>query len=314
MATNCSTHGRQYGTDSTAQGTLIEIASIIGHKWYPVILHELCVEDDRGFSELHDAIDGVSNKMLSDSLSALESEGLVDRAVVSDKPVRVGDFCTFGSMSGTVEGVGIRSTQIRALNRTLISVPNAKFVDMEIVNWARCDTMLIEATLGLRYETSDDQLRYVLIGIREMLHAHPRIEESTIRVRFAGYGESSLDVSVRIYALTRDWNEFYAIREDVNFHIKRIVEASGTGFALPASVMYTARDGGLDEERTAEAEEAVAKWRHEGMLAFPRLTLEQIERLRGTVDYPPEGSSERAQERSRQREESEPLSDPESRS
>jgi len=232
----------------------------------------------------------------------------------SDKPVRVGDFCTFGSMSGTVEGVGIRSTQIRALNRTLISVPNAKFVDMEIVNWARCDTMLIEATLGLRYETSDDQLRYVLIGIREMLHAHPRIEESTIRVRFAGYGESSLDVSVRIYALTRDWNEFYAIREDVNFHIKRIVEASGTGFALPASVMYTARDGGLDEERTAEAEEAVAKWRHEGMLAFPRLTLEQIERLRGTVDYPPEGSSERAQERSRQREESEPLSDPESRS
>jgi len=89
MATNCSTHGRQYGTDSTAQGTLIEIASIIGHKWYPVILHELCVEDDRGFSELHDAIDGVSNKMLSDSLSALEDEGLVDRTVVSDKPVRV---------------------------------------------------------------------------------------------------------------------------------------------------------------------------------------------------------------------------------
>ena len=89
MATNCSTHGRQYGTDSTAQETLIEMASIIGHKWYPVILHELCVEDDRGFSGLHGAIDGVSNKMLSDSLSALEDEGLVDRTVVSDKPVRV---------------------------------------------------------------------------------------------------------------------------------------------------------------------------------------------------------------------------------
>ena len=92
MATNsssCSTHGRQYATDTAAQGTLIEMASIIGHKWYPVILHELCVEDDRGFSDLHDSIDGVSNKMLSDSLSALESEGLVDRAVVSDKPVRV---------------------------------------------------------------------------------------------------------------------------------------------------------------------------------------------------------------------------------
>ena len=232
----------------------------------------------------------------------------------SDKPVRVGDFCTFGSMSGTVEGIGIRSTQIRALNRALISVPNAKFVDMEIINWARCDTMLIEATLGLRYETSDDQLRYVLVGIREMLHAHPRIENATIRVRFAGYGESSLDVSVRIYAITRDWNEYHAIREDVNFHIKRIVEASGTGFAFPSSVIYTARDSGLDEERTARAEEAVEKWREEGMLAFPRLTLEQIEHLQGTVEYPPEGSSERAQEKSQEEEASEPLSDPESRS
>ena len=88
-SSNCSTHGRRYATDTAAQGTLIEMASIIGHKWYPVILHELCVEDDRGFSNLHDSIDGVSNKMLSDSLSALEDRGLVDRTVVSDKPVRV---------------------------------------------------------------------------------------------------------------------------------------------------------------------------------------------------------------------------------
>lgn len=89
MATNCSTHGRQYATDSTAQGTLIEMASIIGHKWYPVILHQLCVEDDRGFSDLHESIDDISNKMLSDSLSALEDQDLVCREVVSDKPVRV---------------------------------------------------------------------------------------------------------------------------------------------------------------------------------------------------------------------------------
>ena len=82
MATNCATHGRQYATDTTAQGTLIEMAGILGHKWYPVILHELCADDDRGFSDLHDAIDGISNKMLSDSLSALEDHGLVDRAVV----------------------------------------------------------------------------------------------------------------------------------------------------------------------------------------------------------------------------------------
>lgn len=132
-----------------------------------------------------------------------------------DRPVRVGDFCSFGNHMGTVESIGVRSTQIRALDRTVIFVPNATFADMEIVNWGKCDRMLILTTIGLRYETEPDQLRYVLVKLREMFHAHPRIDRDTVRVRFTGHGASSLDVQVRVYVLTRDWNDFYAIQEDV---------------------------------------------------------------------------------------------------
>ncbi len=105
-----------------------------------------------------------------------------------DRPIRVGDFCTFGAQSGTVESIGVRSTQVRAMNRTLITVPNAQFADMQIVNWAACDEMMIEQTIGLRYETDADQLRYVLAKIREMFHAHPRITPDSVRVRLSGYG------------------------------------------------------------------------------------------------------------------------------
>lgn len=227
----------------------------------------------------------------------------------SDKPVRVGDFCTFGGMSGTVEDVGIRSTQIRAKDRTLISVPNAKFVDMEIINWAMCDKMLIEGGIGLRYETSSDQLRHVLVSIREMLHAHPKIDGETVRVRFSGYGESSLNISLRIYALTCDWNEFHAIQEDVNFHIKKLVEASGTGFAFPSQTLYMSKDTGLDPDATAQAEAEVTKWRENEALGFPRLTPERIESLRGTLEYPPKGSSDLAQARAKNNQTAEPLSD-----
>jgi len=228
----------------------------------------------------------------------------------SDKPVRVGDFCTFGSMSGTVEDVGIRSTQIRASDRTLISVPNAKFVDMEIINWARCDKMLISGVIGLRYETSEDQLRYVLVKIREMLHAHPKIDGETIRVRFSDYGASSLDISLRIYAFTRDWNEFYAIKEDAFLRIKEIVEGSGTGFAFPSQTLYMAKDGGLDEERSERADAEVAAWREAGSLPFPRLSPERINALKDTLDYPPEGSSDWVQARARAGQTAEPLSAP----
>ena len=207
-----------------------------------------------------------------------------------DQPIRVGDFCTFGDRSGTVESIGVRSIQIRALDRTLISVPNAQFADMQIVNWARCDQMLIAQTIGLRYETDADQLRHVLVKIRELFHAHPRIDSETVRVRFVGYGASSLDLDVRVYARTHEWNDFYAIREDVLFRIKDIVEQSGTGFAFPSQTLYLGRDGGLNADLGRKAKEEVARWRRAGQLPFPRLAASRIKELAGRLKYPPPGS------------------------
>lgn len=218
-------------------------------------------------------------------------ENLVGGLILyTDRPVRVGDMCSFGAHTGFVESIGVRSTQIRGLDRTLIFVPNASFANMEIVNWGRCDKMLIHSTLGLRYETEPDQLRHVLVKLREMLHAHPKIESETVRVRFIGHGESSLDVQVRVYALTREWNEFYAIQEDISLRANEIVRKSGTGFAFPSRTLYMGRDGGLDTELGESAVEEVAAWRRYNRLPFPVLTSARVEELEGTLDYPPHGS------------------------
>jgi len=213
-----------------------------------------------------------------------------------DRPVRVGDFCRFGDQTGTVEGIGIRSTKLRARDRTVISVPNAQFADMQIINWAQCDLMLIDETLGVRYETTPDQLRFLLVRLREMLHAHPRIDRDTVRVRFTGYGDSALNVEIRVYAATREWNDFYAIREDIFLRIYDIVTEAGSGFAFPSQTLYMARDGGLDADRGHAAENTVKRWRSTGKLPFPRLPLNEIERLEGTLDYPPYGSPESSRE------------------
>jgi len=209
-----------------------------------------------------------------------------------DQPVRVGDFCSFGDKTGTVETIGVRSTKLRMLDRTLITVPNAALADMQLINWAKCDRMLINTTIGLRYETKNDQLRHVLVKFREMLHAHPKIHSDTVRVRFAGFGQSSLDIGVRIYALTQDFNEFHAIREDVLLRMSDIVKKSGSSFAFPSQTLYMGRDDGLDGERGETAAKEVESWRKVGKLPFPRLAADRIEQLKGTLDYPPRGSVE----------------------
>jgi len=209
-----------------------------------------------------------------------------------DQPVRVGDFCSFGDKTGTVEAIGVRSTKLRALDRTLITVPNAALADMQLINWAKCDRMLINATIGLRYETENDQLRHVLVKFREMLHAHPKIHSDTVRVRFADFGQSSRDIGVRIYALTQDFNEFHAIREDVLLRMSEIVKESGSSFAFPSQTLYMGHDDGLNSERGETAVKEVESWRKAGRLPFPRLAVDRIEQLEGTLDYPPRGSVE----------------------
>ena len=224
-----------------------------------------------------------------------------------DKPVQAGDFCAFGGMKGTVESIGMRSTEVRALDRTIVSIPNSKFVDMELINYARCDRMLIDTRIGLRYETGSDQLRFILAKMREMFHAHPKIERDTVRVRFAGYGEASLQVAIRVYVLTQDWNEFFAVREDVLLRVGDIVKEAGSRFALPAQTLFLGRDAGIDGERGEVAGEAVAAWREAGELPFPRFPAERIDALQGTLDYPPRGSFEAEDRDFRGGTEKEPL-------
>ena len=95
---------------------------------------------------------------------------------------------------------------------------------------------------------------------------------------------------MRIYAKTREWNDFYAIREDVLLRIGDIVDASGTGFAFPSQTLYMSQDSGLDTERTEKAHLDVATWRRRSELPFPRFSAKKVVALSGKIKYPPAGS------------------------
>jgi MscS family membrane protein len=184
----------------------------------------------------------------------------------ADKPVRIGDTCQFGEHRGTVEQIGLRSTRIRGIDRTVISIPNSEFAKLRLVNFTRRDKILLRTQLGLRYETTGDQLRHVLAGLRAMLDAHSRIDDESIRVRFIGYGAYSLDIEIHALAKTSDWPTFLAIQEDVLLRVMDVVNDSGCGFAFPSQTHYVATDTGIDAEIRERAEEKVRSLRASGGL------------------------------------------------
>jgi MscS family membrane protein len=156
----------------------------------------------------------------------------------ADQPVKVGDFCRFGDRRGLVEDVGLRSTRIRTLDRTVVTIPNATFAKMELENLSGRDRILLRETIRLRYETTREQLQGVMAALEAMLREHPRISHDRLRVRFNGLAESSLEIELYAYAETGDWPEFTRIREEILLRVLEIVERSDTRLAVPTEVHY----------------------------------------------------------------------------
>jgi MscS family membrane protein len=207
-------------------------------------------------------------------------------SVLADEVIRVGDSCRFGDRVGVVEDISLRSTRIRTNERTELSIPNGALATMNIENLTRRDKILFNPTIGLRSESSADQLRYVLAEIRRMLYEHPKVETDTARIRFAGFDNSALNMEIFSYVLTRDFAEFTGIREDLLLRIMNIVEQSGSDFASPTQNLYLSRDPGLDKTKAATAEHQVEQWRDQNKLPFPDFAPEDKSAFRGTIIYP----------------------------
>jgi len=254
----------------------------------------LVMLDSFGF-DVTTVIAGLGVGGIAVALAAQKSiENLFGGATLyADRPVRVGDFCRFGDQVGTVEEIGLRSTRVRTLDRTLITVANAEFANMQLENYAARDKFWYHPRIGLRYETSPDQIRYILVAIREMLYAHPKVDADPARIRFVNFGAYSLDLDIFAYVKAVDYNEFLSISEDLNLRIMDIVEEGGSSFAFPSQTTYVESGVPLPKEQVAGAEERVAEWRKEKRLYLPDVPRERIAELKATLDYPPAGSPRR---------------------
>jgi MscS family membrane protein len=212
-------------------------------------------------------------------------------SVLADEVIRVGDFCRFGDRVGTVEDISLRSTRIRTLERTELSIPNGSLATMNIENFTRRDKFLFNPTLAIRGETSADQLRYLLAEVRRMLYEHPKVESDSARIRLAGVDKGVLSLEIFSYIITRDQAEFSAICEDLWLRMMEIVENSGSRFAGPSQIVHFSRDSGLDKERAVAAEQQVQQWRDQHQLPFPDFAPADKSAFRGSIVYPPPESA-----------------------
>ncbi|HLZ41592.1 MAG TPA: mechanosensitive ion channel family protein [Candidatus Sulfotelmatobacter sp.] len=212
-------------------------------------------------------------------------------SVLGDEVFRVGDVCRFGDRTGVVEDIGLRSTRIRTDERTLVAIPNGTVATINLENLSRRDKILFKTTLGLRPETKADHMRFVLSEVRKLLYSHPKVETQTVRVRLTDIAGSSLSVEVFAYILTRDFNEYAAVREDLLLRIMDVMEDTGGGLALPSQTLYLSRDAGVEKEKADKAVQKIAELRDGKQLPFPDFHQDEISSFKGSIQYPPDEST-----------------------
>lgn len=161
-------------------------------------------------------------------------------SLIFDRTVSVGDTLRVGTTLGTVDDIGLRSTRIRTLDRSMISVPNGQIANMTLENLSVRDKFWLHPIVSLRYGTTSPQMHTVLDGIRSLLKESRQVELDSVRVRFLCFGASSLDVEVFAYIFARDWSHFLEIQEFLLLRIMQCTESAGVQIALPSQAIFVA--------------------------------------------------------------------------
>ena len=154
------------------------------------------------------------------------------------RPVKVGDFCRFGNHMGTLEDIGLRSSNIRTLDRTLVSIPNALFASAEIINYSARDHVRYLKDLKIKKETNISSIQSVLDKIKELFSSHEMISYRRQLVQLTDITDSAITIQLDAYTKTNDYNEYLKIAENLNIKVLEILKSCSVELATPETTVF----------------------------------------------------------------------------
>ena len=160
--------------------------------------------------------------------------------VLVEKRFKMGDWILVeGIIEGIVEKIGFRSTTIRKFDKSLAIIPNFQFAENAVINVSQTTNWIISWIINLQYDTTVDQLKKIRDEIEDYVKKHEDFNtEVGYAVRIDKFAESSIDMYVRCFTKTNEWEKWLSVKERLAIQIKQIVEKNGAAFAFPSQSIY----------------------------------------------------------------------------
>lgn len=160
--------------------------------------------------------------------------------VAIDQPFKVGETVRIGAHVGTVEDIGLRSTKLRLVDRSLMTIPNRTVANDAITNLSRFTARRVEQVVGLTYGSRAEQIEGLVADLRRLIEADPDVNAPDTHVWFRDFSASSMDIWVVYVLKDADFAKHMQARQRLNLGIMRAVEARGLSFAFPTQTVHVA--------------------------------------------------------------------------
>ena len=160
--------------------------------------------------------------------------------VLVEKRFKVGDWIIVeGIIEGIVERIGFRSTVVRKFDKSIAIIPNFQFAENAVINISETTNWIISWVITLQYNTTVEQLKKIRDEIEKYVTTHKDFKTSLGHaVRVDKFSDSSIDMYIRCFTVTDDWDEWLAVKERLAIEIKQIVEKNKASFAFPSQSIY----------------------------------------------------------------------------
>jgi MscS family membrane protein len=160
--------------------------------------------------------------------------------VAVDQPFKIGEVIRISGNVGLVEDIGLRSTKLRLLDKSLMVIPNKTVAAESIVNLSRFTGRRVEQVIGLTYDTTAPQMDEIVAEFRRLIVAEPEVDPNSVICYFRDYNTSSLDIWMVFNVLDPDFHKHMQLRQRLSLAFMRAVESRGLSFAFPTQVLHVA--------------------------------------------------------------------------
>lgn len=159
-------------------------------------------------------------------------------SIAVDKPFEVGDFIVVGSLAGTVEHVGLKTTRIRSLGGEQIVMANADMIGSTIQNYKRLQERRIVFEFRLTYDCSAEQIRQVTQRVESIIKSEKKARFD--RCHFRSFGENALEFETVYIVLDASYNVYMDVQQAINLQIMEAIAELEANFAFPSRTVYVA--------------------------------------------------------------------------